>query len=139
VTEMFKENEIEYVKKNLEYTKYQLEYINSHPCITENEIEYIKNNLEYIKCQLEYINSQSCIQDERRGLYSGYIMQELIAAMYQRDIIDFHLDNFTGIITVCLDKCCNIREGTIDIEAVKRVCREELDKLFDTKDPNKYL
>lgn len=29
VIEMFKENEIEYVKKNLEYTKYQLEYINS--------------------------------------------------------------------------------------------------------------
>lgn len=136
---MFKENEIEYVKKNLEYTKYQLEYINSQSCITENEIEYIKNNLEYIKYQLEYINSQSCIQDERRGLYSGCIMQELVAAMYQRDIIDFNLDDFKGITTFCLDKCCSIQEGTIDLEAVKRVCREELDRLFDTKDPNKYL
>lgn len=105
----------------------------------ENEIEYIKNKLEYIKDQLEYINSQSCIQNERRELYSGYIMQELVTAMYQRDLIDFNLDNFTEITTVCLDKCCSIREGTIDLEAVKRVCREELDRLFDTKDPNRYL
>jgi hypothetical protein len=136
---MFKENEIEYVKKNLEYTKYQLEYINSQPCITENEIEYIRNNLEYVEYQLDYINSQSRIQDERRGLYSGYIMQELVAAMYQRDVIDFNLNDFKGITTVCLDKCCSIREGTIDLEAVKRVCRDELDRLFDTKNPNKYL
>lgn len=105
----------------------------------ENEIEYIKNKLEYVKNQLEYINLQSCIQAERRGLYSGYIMQELVAAMYQRDIIDFNLDDFMGITNVCLEKCCSIRERTIDLEAVKQICREELDRLFDTKDPNKYL
>lgn len=105
----------------------------------ENEIEYIKNKLEYIKNQLEYIDSQSCIQNERRGLYSGYIMQELVEAMYQRDVIDFNLDDFKGIISVCLDKCCNIRKGTIDLEAVKRICHEELNRLFDTKNPNKYL